>query len=100
MNGDVLATFTSSGTWICPEGVTNVCVEAWGGADYARLKSFPVTSGNSYSIGIGDVSNKYSYFNSIETLYARGITLQSVGDVVHENMITDEQQMVVIIDAS
>jgi len=100
MNGEIIAVFLETGTWTCPEGITSVCVEAWGGTDYARLKSFPVVAGNSYNIGIGDANDKYSYFNSVETLYAKGTTSNSVGDVVHMDMITDEHQMIVIIDAS
>lgn len=66
--------FTTSGTWICPEGVTTIQVEAWGGGGggggsangtgyrgagggggaYQRIISLPVTPGQSYTVTIGN----------------------------------------------
>ncbi len=68
-------TFTDpgSGTWVAPEGVTSITVECWGagggggddtvvssgggggggGGAYARVESFPVTPGVSYSFQVG-----------------------------------------------
>jgi hypothetical protein len=71
--------FTSSGTWVCPQGVTSITVEAWGGGGagggtsntsnrsgggggggaFARKVNVPVTPGNTYTIvvGAGGVAN-------------------------------------------
>jgi hypothetical protein len=65
-------TFTSSGTWICPQGVTSIQVEAWGaggagggatgnpsaggggaGGAYVKNLSLTVIPGTSYSVTVG-----------------------------------------------
>ena len=64
-------TFTASGSWIAPPGVTSVTVEVWGGGGkggsrtsnytgggggggaYSRLNNYAVTPGNSYSFVVG-----------------------------------------------
>lgn len=34
-------TFTSSGSWEVPDGITNICIEAWGrGGDSGRVKNY------------------------------------------------------------
>ncbi|KAB1155726.1 GEVED domain-containing protein [Flavobacterium luteum] len=67
------STFVTSGTWICPQGVTSIQVEAWGGGGggggasnttnyrgagggggaYQKLTSLPVLAGQSYTVTIG-----------------------------------------------
>lgn len=70
----ITETFTSSGTWTCPAGVTSVTVEVWGaggggggdntkssntggsgggGGAYAKLNTYAVTPGNNYSYTVG-----------------------------------------------
>jgi hypothetical protein len=67
-------TFTTSGSWVCPAGVTSVAVECWGGGGgggssnsaaanraggggggggYSKSVSVAVTPGNSYNIVVG-----------------------------------------------
>jgi hypothetical protein len=64
-------TFTASGSWTCPAGVTSVKVEMWagggggyrgasevagggaGGGAYSRLNAFVCTPGNSYAYVVG-----------------------------------------------
>lgn len=65
-------TYSSTGTWIAPAGVTAVKVECWGGGgaggggsvsgaaggggaggSYARVNSLSVTPGNSYTVTVG-----------------------------------------------
>ena len=68
------STFTSSGTWVCPQGVTSIQVEAWGaggggggaantnnyrgagggGGAYQRITSLTVMPGQSYTVTIGN----------------------------------------------
>ena len=74
--GATTTNFFSSGTWICPAGITSVQVECWGGGGaggsaqnpsgpsqcggagaggaYARYNFYPVTPGNTYYINVGD----------------------------------------------
>ncbi|OGR78321.1 MAG: hypothetical protein A2X32_02170 [Elusimicrobia bacterium GWC2_64_44] len=68
----VTSTFTASGSWTAPEGVTLVKAEVWGGGGgggggtgggqggsggggggYARRNSLPVVPGNSYNVTVG-----------------------------------------------
>lgn len=92
-------TFTSSGSWTAPPGVTQVLVEAWGGGGaggaatgnpaaggggaggaYAR-KVVSVTPGNTYTVTVGsggtgdgnsgDTGNP-SWFSTSGTIYAQG----------------------------
>ena len=72
--GQVTDTYTSSGTWTCPTGVTSITVECWGagggggasnnaaakragggggGGAYAKTLSISVTPGNTYTITVG-----------------------------------------------
>ncbi len=72
-SSQTVETFTTSGTWQAPTGVTLIVVECWGaggggggddqwfgnggggggGGAYARINSFSVTPGNSYSFTVG-----------------------------------------------
>jgi hypothetical protein len=72
LNAQVVTTFTSSGTWVCPPGITSITVQAWGGGGagggasttnklcgggggggaYAS-STVAVTPGNSYNIVVG-----------------------------------------------
>lgn len=92
--------YTSSGTWLCPAGVTSVLVQCWGagggggggngqvgggggGGAYAE-KIVSVTPGNSYTVNVGaagsgnGVSSNTgsdggdSYFNDSSTVMAKG----------------------------
>lgn len=72
--GQTTITYTTSGTWKCPQGVTNIQVEAWGGGAggrgssagtkgfvgggggggaYAKRNSITVVPGNTYTFTIG-----------------------------------------------
>lgn len=95
------ATFTSSGTWTAPAGVTSVDVEVWGGGGagggqdqnsdggggggggaYSKKLSITVVPGNSYtvSVGAGGVgvtggsggTGGDSYFINVTTVMAKG----------------------------
>lgn len=95
------ATFTSSGTWTAPAGVTSISVDAWGGGGggggqnltsdggggggggaYSRAASVAVTPGNTYTVtvGAGGVavvggtggSGGDSFFNNTSTVLAKG----------------------------
>lgn len=73
--------FTSSGTWVCPEGVTSVCFviiapgvsgrytgsSATGGAGggLRYRNSVPVIPGQSYSISIGGAGGQVSAFGTM-----------------------------------
>ena len=67
-------TFTSTGTWLCPAGVTSITIECWGGGGagggsitllypnagaggggggYTKTTSVSVTPGNTYNITVG-----------------------------------------------
>ena len=68
-------TFTTSGNWVCPQGVTSITVEAYGpgggggfggtsnkyggggggGGAYTKTISVPVTPGTSYPITLGNI---------------------------------------------
>jgi Secretion system C-terminal sorting domain len=94
-------TFTTTGTWICPQGVTSITVECWGGGGaggaatgnpaaggggaggaYAKSTSIAVVPGTSYTvtIGAGGIGNNTgnggaggsSWFNSTTTILAVG----------------------------
>jgi hypothetical protein len=103
--GQQTTAFTSSGSWTCPAGVTSVQVECWGGGGaggrsyttnggagggggggaYARLNSFTVVPGQSYTVTVGgqrtssttsnmasDNNGNPSWFNSTSTVFAPG----------------------------
>lgn len=89
-------TFTTSGTWTAPAGVTSVIVEVWGGGGrgatiirypcggggggggaYSKKSGIPVTSGISYSVVVGSGSVSFlpggdSYFINTSTVLAKG----------------------------
>ena len=93
-------TFTSTGTWTCPAGVTTIQVEAWGaggggggntstsdgsggggGGAYSKSTTISVTPGTTYTVtvgtgGIGSTLNGTSggdsWFNTTATLMAKG----------------------------
>ena len=90
-------TFTSSGSWLCPTGVTSVTVECWGGGGRGGARTngnnialagggggaysrsiLSVTPGNTYTVTVGSGSNSAttsggdSWFNAIETILAKG----------------------------
>lgn len=69
--GQIVQTYTSSGTWTAPAGITSIKVEAWGGGagggggstsgggkgggggEYAAESTLAVTPGNTYSFTVG-----------------------------------------------
>lgn len=73
LNAQSPSTFTTSGTWVCPRGVTSITVEAWGGGAggastpntnnangggggggaYAKRNSVVVIPGTTYTITVG-----------------------------------------------
>jgi hypothetical protein len=77
-------TFTSSGTWTCPPGITTIQVEVWGGGgaggrsyganvgagggggggSYARLNTFSVTPGVEYTITVGGIKTSSTTSNT------------------------------------
>lgn len=75
------AIFTSSGTWVCPEGVTSVCfvviapgvsgtytgssVTAGAGGALRYRNSMPVIPGQSYSIVIGGLGGQVTAFGTM-----------------------------------
>ncbi|MFM9984311.1 MAG: T9SS type A sorting domain-containing protein [Flavobacteriales bacterium] len=94
-------TITTTGTWICPQGVTTITVECWAGGGaggaatgnpaaggggaggaYAKSTSISVVPGTSYTvtIGAGGIGNNTgnggaggsSWFNSTSTIFAVG----------------------------
>lgn len=77
---------TSAGTWICPEGVFSVQVEAWGsgglgangganggggggGGAYSLKNNFPTTPGASYTVQMS--SGGDTYFDTPTTCFAQ-----------------------------
>jgi hypothetical protein len=104
--GDLVTnTYTSSGTWVCPAGVTSVQVEVWGGGGgggsatratgsaygggggggaYARLNSYAVTEGNSYIYivgagGAGGIGGSGTAANGGATYFINTSTLHANG---------------------
>lgn len=51
--GTIVSTFTTSGSWTCPTGVTHVKAEAWGAGGGGGGGSAPTTSGNGGNGGGG-----------------------------------------------
>lgn len=97
--------FTSSGSWLCPSGVTSVSVEAWAGGGtggssglsraggsggyYCKKNAITVTPGNSYSVTVGGSDNP-SYWADGSLVYAcAGLSpafiseCTPVGDVIY-----------------
>jgi hypothetical protein len=84
--------FTTSGTWTAPAGVTSVDVEAWGGGGgggnsstrvgggggaYSKKLSITVVPGNSYTVTVGagggvSVAGGDSWFSTSATVLAKG----------------------------
>lgn len=74
VKAQTISTYTSSGTWVCPQGVTSIQVEAWGGGGggggaantanyrgagggggaYQKVTSLTVTPGQTYTVTIGN----------------------------------------------
>ncbi|MBL7924227.1 MAG: HYR domain-containing protein, partial [Bacteroidia bacterium] len=102
--GQSTQTFSSSGTWIAPAGVTSVQVECWGGGGrggstvfsgnetggggggaYVKKNSVPVNAGTSYTVTVGagssssGVAGGDSWFNTNTTVMAKG------GSTVNDN---------------
>lgn len=96
-------TYTASGTWICPAGVTSVRVEAWGGGGagggsqatngsagggggagaYARRNSITVVPGTSYSFTIASqatsVAGAAGGNGGTTTATINGIVITAIG---------------------
>lgn len=99
LNVTTTETFTASGSWVAPAGVTSVTIEAWGGGGggggastdsgggggggaYSKKNTFAVTPGNSYTVTVGaggagvidadGVAGGDSWFNSTATVLAKG----------------------------
>ena len=90
--------FTASGTWVCPQGVTSIQVEAWGGGAggittpnsnntngggggggaYARRNAISVIPGTPYTITVG-TGGGASTAGNISTATINGITLTAAG---------------------
>lgn len=101
---DVVVTFNASGSWLCPDGVTAIKVEAYGGGGggasglsttrarggggggaYAARTAVPVTPGSTYTVTVGtgggqNVSGGQSTFtgDSSTTITAAGGTAANV----------------------
>jgi hypothetical protein len=77
--GPYTQTFSASGTWQAPAGVTSVKAECWGGGGtggmgtgnpaeggggaggaYARKNAYPVTSGNTYTVTVGAATGAHN----------------------------------------
>src|SRR4051812_35393527 len=82
-------TFTSSGSWLCPAGVTSVQIEVWGSGGaggnatlhfgstytaggggagaYAKKNSYSVTPGTTYTIviGVGGSTTKTTFASTV-----------------------------------
>lgn len=95
-------TYTTSGTWVCPPGVTSITVECWGGGGRGGARTtgnnvalagggggaysrsvISVTPGASYTVNVGAGSSSTSaggdsWFGSSATVMAKGG--QSVAD--------------------
>jgi predicted CxxxxCH...CXXCH cytochrome family protein len=84
-------TYTTTGSWEAPVGVTSVTVECWGaggngggggnnrggggggGGAYSYKTNIPVVAGNFYTVNVGLVSgDRDSWFNSSLTILAKG----------------------------
>lgn len=87
----VTDTFTASGTWTAPTGVTSVSVEVWGGGGgsgyhngggggggaYSKVNALAVTPGNNYTVTVGAGGGESqdggdSWFSSSGTVMAKG----------------------------
>ena len=100
MSGQTVVTYTTSGTWTCPAGLTSVTVQCWGGGgagggvlsaalvgggggaggSYAR-SILSVTPSASYNISVGaavtggtgnGATGNPSWFGASSTIYAQG----------------------------
>ncbi len=99
--GGTTISFTSSGSWTAPEGVTSVIVEAWGGGAgagrgttiggsgggggaYSKKNSISVTAGTTYTVTVGTggagstggnaQAGGDSWFSTSGTILAKGGT--------------------------
>lgn len=97
-------TFTTSGSWVCPPGVTSVDVEAWGsgsdggagmafgsqgwgggGGAYAKKSGIAVVPGNTYAVNVGDPMRYGTWPNDSSfiddaTLLAKGAVTTTGGN--------------------
>jgi hypothetical protein len=91
-----VVTYTSNASWVCPSGVSSIQIECWGpganglpssnsntgargggGGAYAKVNSFSVTPGNSYSIVVGTGgSTTQTTFNSTTCVADYGNSFQ------------------------
>ncbi|SHL77961.1 GEVED domain-containing protein [Flavobacterium xinjiangense] len=107
ISAQTTSTYTASGNWVCPQGVTSVTVEAWGGGGkggdssggsgassgggggaYAKKNSIAVTPGSTYTVNVGlggnylsTASGGDSYFNNATTVKAAGGSAPGVNAV-------------------
>ncbi len=99
--GQSPSTFTTSGTWTCPRGVTSVQVEAWGGGAggkntpntnnangggggggaYSRRNSITVVPGTTYSFTIGN-GGAADAAGTATTATINGVTITANGGSV------------------
>lgn len=81
---------TSTASWICPAGVTEIAVECFaaagdggtslsvagggggGGGAYARINTLATTPGNSYTANVGISGGADTWFGSTSTVFADG----------------------------
>lgn len=93
------STFTTSGSWICPRGVTSINVEAWGGGGggastpntnnangggggggaYAKRSNVTVVPGTSYTITVGSGGAASVNGTSSTATFASGVTIAAAG---------------------
>jgi hypothetical protein len=90
-NGEYVDTFTQNGTWIAPEGVTSITVEAYGaggggstnvggggGGAYARSTAVSVSPGTAYTVTVGtsaaNTNGGDSTFNSTTVVADGGLS--------------------------
>jgi hypothetical protein len=97
VSAQTTSTFTASGNWICPQGVTSVTVEAWGGGGrggnssggsgaasgggggaYAK-KTITVTPGNTYSVMVGLGGDYQAIANGGDSFFNNATTVKAAG---------------------
>lgn len=103
-HGQALFTTAGSDTWLCPSGVTNVCISVCGaggyggysatvfrgagggGGGFAYVNNLPVSPGTNYSLQVGAAGGTTgtsgtgsSWFKAYDYLYATGGANGSIG---------------------